>query len=251
MCTCATHGRPCSRTRREEGKNGVYQQEEHCLPWNGVHWVGRRSVWPWQSWCLHIAHAQIATYHTDLLRCQLGTVTFRCRNDSVLWFHIQPPLYDTYRKKTEKNTAHSWALLWGEPTHARWDMRIHWTQQHHNPGIIHVGRLFARWEARPFHEAMGAEPYPGVLHTENLLHYTTQCSYIKKPPKYVISIPSRNLARCAETHIHSRRRFEHRMKFWFLIAHPPPTNLTIFQTKQTWQETINSRLRHMLHCKKD
>lgn len=145
ICTCATNGSPCSRTCREEIKDGVYQQKEHCLPWNGVHWVGRRSVWPWQSWCLHIAHALIAAYRTDLLCCQLGTVAFRSKNDGALWFYIQSPLYDTYREKMYKNTAHNWALLWGEPTHARWDMRIHWMQQHHRHGIKCVWRSFARW----------------------------------------------------------------------------------------------------------
>lgn len=115
ICTCAPHRSNCPRTHSvEKRKDGVYQQEEHCLPWNGVHWVGRRSVWPWQSWCLHIAHALIAAYRSDPSRCQLGTAAFRSRKDGALSFHIQPPLYDTYRRKTSRNSAHSWAQLWGE-----------------------------------------------------------------------------------------------------------------------------------------
>lgn len=229
MCTCVTHGSSCSRTCREERKNGVYQQEEHCLPWNRVHWVRRRSVWPWQSWCLHIAHALIAAYRTDPLHCQLGTVAFRSRNDGVLWFHIHPPLYDTYREKTEKNTAHSWALLWGEPTHALWDMRIHWTQQHHNPGIIQVGRLFARWEARPFHEAMGAEPNPGVLHTE--IQYSAPT--LRSLPNTSFQFPVETLLAVQRYTFMIEEGLSTEWNSGSSLLTQPKLSLIIFQTKQT------------------
>lgn len=153
---------------KKERKEGVYQQEEHCLPWNVVHWVGRRRVWPWQSWCLHIAHALIAAYRSDPSRCQLGTAAFRSRNDGALSFHIQPPLYDTYRRKTSRNSAHSWVQLWGE-AHTLAETWGFIERYSTATLVLYICLL----EAQSSYEANDAEPFPGVWHRKSPALYNT------------------------------------------------------------------------------
>ncbi len=187
---------PVLEHAREEGKNGVYQQEEHCLPWNGVHWVGRRSVWPWQS---------LVSTHRPLSNSSLQhrSVTLPARHSGfqvqerrcTLVSHSATAAWYIQRENWEKYTPQlSAAVRWAHTRSVRNENSLNATAP--QPWYYTCGAFVCEMGSPAFPWSLGRRALSwGFTHRKSPALYSTARFYIKKkPPKYVISTPRRNLS---------------------------------------------------------
>ncbi len=152
-------------------------------------------MWPWQSWCLHIAHALIAVYRTDPVTLPARHSGFQVQERRcTLVSHSATAVWYIQRENWEKYSPQlSAAVRWAHTRSVRNENSLNATTP--QPWYYTCGAFVCEMGSPAFPWSLGRRALSwGFTHRKSPALYSTARFYIKKPPKYVISTPRRNLS---------------------------------------------------------